>query len=1028
MTQRTALQRLAYVYGWRLRHLWMDTNAGRWLCLGLAGVLLVATGVMLTNALQDGPAGLAAIWPQIIIMIVSTLIMMALAPNPTDAQKGTAESPQVEDGAGIRMVFGEVWIDDPTIVGHKPMGTKNIRGKKSGWNGRPIIGYWYKQLFHFFICRGPVDALLEFRGGDKTAWRGQLTDNGALNIAAKELWGGDKTGGEGGLEGVLEVRFGRQDQLPSSYLAANLGPQQSAHRGRFSAIWQGGLWGAFSPYPKTASFKVRRILEGWEGEGGCWYPEKAEVPVAGSEEFGGVFIGLAYHQGGISEGQLATATNTSAWWSPAAQELVGDRMTISMRALTAEDIAGGYAYHPRRCIVTDQATGRMVADTGWGGAAEMEAGLNEVLIAAERTDLIGPYRIATTWDVPIVLDFTPGVLVFTHYTVRVVGATGNFDNRVHLYTPVVPSTLLAAMNPAHMLYQSITDSWMGDEPIEDVDEASFIAAADRLFAEGFGLCTQWVPGAESVQQFQQRICNVIGASMARSPIDGRWHLDLIRPDYVLDDLPTLTDDDIIEYKEQPATLDEAVNQVIVEWFDPVAKEDRSTAPVQSLGGIRRAGGVVAEVSTYREIPAEALALRAGARDLQAKGQPQRRLEMKTTRVPWAWRPGQRFRLQAPRRGIGDMVCRVGDIDRGTLRSGAISLSAIQDVYALPDVTYVLPEPGDGGQADAAPQAAAAARLEELPYALLASMMPPGEFAALAPDDAYLFAVATPAGGEIGYALHVDAGDGYTEADDTDWCATAMSVAACGRRETEISISNLRYDDEVTVGAMVLWDSEICRLDAIDRLAGTITLGRGCADTVPATHAAGSRLWILGDSIALDPTRYTGEVEVDGKLVTRTASAALDLASAPVLSIETSRRQHRPYAPARLRIDSGLPPAEVIGGFNVSWGHRDRIAQAGELVDSEATSIGPESGTTYTLRVYVADVLAEEQTSISGTTASVTALSGTGQARLEVWAVRHGLESWQAATAEFTYRATELAEYVDQDANTYTDQNGAIYTG
>ena len=1015
MTQRTALQRLAYVYGWRLRHLWMDTNVGRWLCLGLAGVLLVATGVMLATALTGAREMHAGFWIQIAIMVVSTLIMMALAPNPTDAAKSTAESPQVEDGQGIRMVFGEVWVDDPTVVGHKPMGTKNIRGKKSGWKGRPIIGYWYKQLFHFFICRGPVDALLEFRAGDKTAWRGQLTDNGALNIAAKELWGGAKTGGEGGLEGVLEVRFGRQDQLPSSYLAANLGPQQSAHRGRFSAIWQGGLWGAFSPYPKTASFKVRRILEGWEGAGGCWYPEKAVVMP------GQVFIApdadweyqiLPYHSDpGHENLEVPTAgwaAGRAPFWSggwvwpdsiPGNSDWPVDTILWARKTIT---VPVGISI---RMLVRAENGCVVFLD----GTPYVEVNADNVQVpsgeTAEFTLPPGTYVIAVK-----AFDEHPS-LGDTYFSLEVVGVES-----------------LKGMNPAHMLYQSITDSWMGDEPVEDIDEASFIAAADRLYAEGFGLCTQWVPGSESVQQFQQRICNVIGASMARSPIDGRWHLDLIRPDYVLDDLPILTDDDIIEYKEQPATLDEVVNQVIVEWFDPSAKEDRSTAPVQSLGGIRRAGGVVGEVSTYREIPAEGLALRVGARDLQAKGQPQRRLEMKTTRVPWAWRPGQRFRLQAPRRGIGDMVCRVGDIDRGTLRSGAISLSAIQDVYALPDVTYVLPEPGGGGQADAAPQAAAAARLEELPYALLASMMPPGEFAALAPDDAYLFAVATPAGSEIGYALHVDAGDGYTEADDTDWCATAMSVAACGRTETEISISNLRYDDEVTVGAMVLWDSEICRLDAIDRLAGTITLGRGCADTVPATHAAGSRLWILGDSIALDPTRYTGEVEVDGKLVTRTASAALDLASAPVLSIQTARRQHRPYAPGRLRIDSTLPPAEVIGDFDVSWVHRDRIAQGGELVDSEAAGIGPESGTTYTLRVYLADVLADEQTGISGTTASVTAMSSNGQARLEVWAVRDGLESWQAATAEFVYRATALAEYVDQDANTYTDQNGAIYTG
>jgi len=585
-----------------------------------------------------------------------------------------------------------------------------------------------------------------------------------------------------------------------------------------------------------------------------------------------------------------------------------------------------------------------------------------------------------------------------------------------------------AMNPAHMLYQSIADSWMGDEPVEDIDEASFTAAADRLYAEGFGLCTHWVPGEESVQQFQQRICDVIGASLARSPITGRWFLDLIRDDYVLANLPILGDDDIIEYQEQPATLDEAVNQVIVEWFDPVAKEDRSTAPIQSLGGIQRAGGVVAEVSAYREIPSESLALRVGARDLQTKGQPQSRFDLKTTRVAWAWRPGQRFRLQCPRRGIADMVCRVGDIDRGTLRSGAISLTAIQDVFALPDVAYVQPEPGDGGQPSAEPQPPAAARIEELPYALLASLMPPGELAALAPDDAYLFAVASPAGSELGYTLHVDAGSGYTEADDADWCATALTVADHGPGDAVIGISHLRHDDEVTTGAAVLWGAEICRLDAIDRVAGTVTLGRGCADTVPATHVAGSRLWILTDAIALDPARYTSPATVQAKLPTRTGSAALPLADAPQLAITTAQRQHRPYPPGRLRIDDALPPSLVIGAFDVGWAHRDRLLQANQLIDSEAASIGPEPGTTYTLRVYIDDVLAEEQTGLTGTTASVPMLGGNGAGRLEVWAVRDGLDSWQAATALFAYRTSPRLPYADQAGTVYADQNGTTYEG
>lgn len=1001
MTERNAVQRLAYVYGWRLRYLWLDTNAGRWLCLGLAGVLLVAGGVMLGLGLMRPAAQhQAAFWVQIVIMVVSALVMMALAPKPKKPEAGTPEVPEVEDGQGIRMVFGEVWVSDLTVIGHKPMGTKNIRGKKSGFSGRPIIGYWYKQLFHFLVSRGPVDAVLEFRGGDKAAWRGQVTANTTLQIRGKDLWGGEKTGGEGGIEGPLALRFGRADQQPSAYLANNLGPQQSAHRGWLTAVFEGGLWGAFSPYPKGASIKVRRILEGWEGAG-CWYPETAVVAVGGEP-------GTVTHN---FHGNTAHAT---PGYNESEAKITVRPGQFAFVAVVPGMYQGYSLWAAADVVPPGRKRWRSTLNCSLDGGAPVAMFLGEYDTPDD--------AFAVTQGMPFILD-APG-----EWSIYLSDGDDEAYNNLGGVSFIVMTATGYAMNPVHMLYQSITDSWMGDEPVELIDEASFIAAADRLYAEGFGLCTEWVPGDESVQQFQQRICDVIGASLGRSPIDGRWHLDLIRSDYVLADLPVLGDDDIIEYTEQPATLDEAVNQVIVEWFDPVAKEDRSTAPLQSLGGIQRTGGVVAEVGTYREIPVESLALRVGARDLQAKGQPQRRFELKTTRKAWAWRPGRRFRLQVPRRGIADMVCRVGDIDRGTLRSGAIALSAMQDVYALPDVVYVQPEPGDGGQAAADPQAPAAARLEELPYALLASLMPPGELAALAPNDAYLFAVASPAGSELGYTLHVDAGSGYIEADDADWSATALSVADYGLADTLIGISHLRHDDEVSIGVMVLWGHEICRLDAIDRVAGTVTLGRGCADTVPATHVAGSRLWILTDAIALDPARYTSPATVQAKLPTRTGSAALPLADAPQLAITTAQRQHRPYPPGRLRIDDALPPSLVIGAFDVGWAHRDRLLQADQLIDSEAASIGPEPGTTYTLRVYIDDVLAEEQTGLTGTTASVPVLGGNGAGRLEVSAVRDGLDSWQAAAALFAYRTSPRLPYADQAGTAYADQNGTTYEG
>src|SRR5690606_24863033 len=135
------------------------------------------------------------------------------------------------------------------------------------------------------------------------------------------------------------------------------------------------------------------------------------------------------------------------------------------------------------------------------------------------------------------------------------------------------------------------NSDMGREPTANINTASLTAAADTLFAEGFGICTTHDPAQESVEEFEGRITKLIDGSFSRDPITGQWYLDLARGDYVLDDLPILTDDDILEFREQPSTLDNAINSVSITYFDPERKETITTPPVQARALIQDFGTI-----------------------------------------------------------------------------------------------------------------------------------------------------------------------------------------------------------------------------------------------------------------------------------------------------------------------------------------------------------------------------------------------------------------------------------------------------
>lgn len=796
-----------------------------------------------------------------------------------------------------------------------------------GGKSKPTIGYWYKMLLHFGLTRGPIDALLEFRGGERAAWAGVAT-GGTLAINARELWGGEKA--EGGIEGELDVMLGGADQMPSARLAALLGDMQSAFRGRASVAFE-GLYGAFNPYPKAASFKVRRIFEGWDG-GECWYPLKADIQFGGTAAVGGwecSNLGPAFDQALCLEGEPA------AWL--------------------------GY-------------------DLGWGAP--------------------GAYLVTA------VTMFAPDL-----YLLQVNG--GAVGGTSVVPCEIAPAVVGVAMNPAHIIYDALTAAEMQGEPTGSVDEASFIAAADTFHAEGFGLCARYNPASQTPEDFSQRICSIVGATLSRSRVDGKYYLKPRRGVHDLEALPILEDDDILEYEEEPSDPLEAVNQVTVEWFDPVKKQKRTTTPIQALGAIQALGGVVAESLSYPEIPTEALALRVGARDLAQKSTPLKRFRLTTNRVPYAWLTGDYFRLQAPRRGIADMVCEVGEIDTGTPRSGSMRLVAIQDVSRMPASVYVEPEPGVDTSPSQVPTIPPAQQLLEAPYVELAGELSAGDLNALAADAGFVLAVAARPTSGINYTLETAAaGESLADRGTGDWCPTALVVEAGLRNasQTAFTLEQGLDLDLVEVGSAALWGHEMARVDAIDPVALTVTLARGCGDTAPDAHAAGERIWFFDAWAASDRREYAGGETVTAKLRTRTSSQLLAATLAPTLSLELSERAARPYPPGRLRITDDVSadmayPAEAIGELTISWAHRDRQLQADQLVDAEAASIGPEAGTTYTVRFYLDGALDHTESSVSGTSATPYTLTGSGTARVEVEAVRGGLTSWQAAAAEFTYYTT-----------------------
>ena len=934
------------------------------------------------------------------------------------------------------------------------------------------VSYWYKLIAHFGFAKGPVDAMLEWRGGDRVIWQGRQEESGIISVNKPDLYGGESA--EGGVVGDFELLMGDEAQAPSGYLAGIFGALQSAYRGRLTGILRGAKIGAGNPYPKPFTFKFVRILKGWDDDV-CWYPEKAGIaspaPTSYSvfdESFVGVGLGNYTVTSGSAAGFSAagvtmTIDGTLGGIIERQLPVEGLLSEVSLRFRVTEhgpddfatiDILDSAGYVFGFNLARQSGFDALSRPTSYVMPSGGPAGAENPLGAAAAT--VGRlYYFSSVWngsngfDTTLVDMVTLAVvdtgfiacatrplverMVFRKEVSAGSDGSGTIQDIQVKVQQIVGDQL--AMNPAHILYDSITsrkeNGGMG-EPVGRINDASFTAAADRAFAEGFGLCTTW-RGGESALQFQQRICNVVGWNCSQDILDGQYYIDMLRGDYVLGELPIITDDDILNWKAESNSLTESINHLSVAWYDQEKMESRVTTPIQSLGAIESAGGVIPDVREYYEIPYESLALRVADRDLSAVATPQWRFQITANRRALALRrPGRYFRLMAPNRGFADMVCVVSEIGFGSFDNGAIQFSAVQDVFSLKDSVFVDPQDTlddpPGGTALPPPASVAI----ESPYVELASALATADREALTVESGYLQIGAARPTGSLNYAVatRITGGEFEAAGANADWTPTALMAESLlvGVPETVIAYTNGSLLDNVVIGTWALWGDEIVRVDAIDQVLDTMTLARGCGDTVPQPHAADERIWFIGDWYGTDNKEYADSESVEAKALTRTGADQLAPASAATLTVVMDSRQARPYPPGKLRITDLLAtdaayPASAVGALTPTWTHRDRLLQDDQLVPEGDASVGPEAGTTYNVRYYLDNVLDSQELGVVGTTATPDTLSGDGLARVEVESVRGGLVSWQAATAEFSYTVSPLDARITDNSDTRIIDSG-----
>lgn len=522
------------------------------------------------------------------------------------------------------------------------------------------------------------------------------------------------------------------------------------------------------------------------------------------------------------------------------------------------------------------------------------------------------------------------------------------------------------MNPAHIIREALTDrNWGQGYVDEDINDDSFMDAADTLHLEGMGISLEWNrqgPVKDFIQEIERHIDGVVRVSRQT----GQWELKLIRDD--IDSNVLVLDETNVRsiQKGQRPTVSELTSAVTVVYQDFTNFDEEASITVHNDALRQVQGNGVATTVQYPGFSNAAVATRAAERDLKALSTPLLPCVIEVDLTAASLNRGDPFILNLPDQEINYLTMRANELDYGDGIDQTITISAIEDVFSTPQAVPNA-EPAEEwlDPLAVAPLPAVARVIGEVPYYSL--VQDQGQSAvdnALSEnnDAGFLLAGGGRQASEFNANVLVDSGSGFVESAVVDFHPWA-TIENVGYTDTELTIIAGKDLDLVEIGGLAQIGEapgeELVRVDAVNTDSNgayvSITVGRGVLDTTPRKHTGDSNGLTIAfiDTFAVsDSEEYIAGEVIDVQLQTVVGAAALE--TLPTDSVTFDSRAFRPYAPGNLQVDglSYPDPYTWYGDHTLTWAHRDRAQQTSDTIfDHTAGNIGPEPGTSYRIEGY-----------------------------------------------------------------------------
>lgn len=571
------------------------------------------------------------------------------------------------------------------------------------------------------------------------------------------------------------------------------------------------------------------------------------------------------------------------------------------------------------------------------------------------------------------------------------------------YKKVNVSGVLADANIAELCYEWYTSSSVGVKklPSSKFDLDSFRLGAQTHFEDGVGASLQFNTPTDidsALTTFTSIGDSIIWGGF-RSP--GTIKYKVIKRDYDIGTIPVFRrgfdGSAPNEYNVlgiggvSHGAWSRTANNFTFRYKDRDNNFIETARPTQDLANYMMQGRVRSLDQNLEGTSNGTQAAFIGTREMRAASYPNDPITIVANRDAYSIEPGDVIKLID---NVDDYIkiVRVAEVRGGTEDTSEIVIMGNEDQYGVGASAYNPFVPAGFVDPVGTAVVHAHAKVLEAPYFLTQD------------DDPRLLVFAgKPNGAQMNFDTYVsiDAGVTYLqEGSRTDFAITGTITEAINRLTdallTELTFTPTNSFDatrlasvtaaQIASGQNILYFEDTGEFMAVETITnngdGTFTLediwrAVHPFDSVPSPHLAGSRVWFFTYGRLVTATEYADPSTPRVKILPRTVSAVLDLASATAINQSIVGRAIRPNPVRNVLIDGGYLTT-TIGATDdvvVAWSESNRLNE-GAVIQQTVAGVEPEDGTTYTVRWYATEfglnVLLRTESGIVASTGSQTA--------------------------------------------------------